>query len=50
MVLSCGTVNYAAQGIVLSFDTVDEIVTIQIIATKQYFPEVLFIILYKVRF
>ena len=36
-VLSCGTVYYAVQG-----------VTIQMKATEQYFPVVLFIILYNV--
>ena len=36
--------------VVLTFESVDEIpiVTIQIKATKQYFPVVLFIMLYKV--
>ena len=35
---------------VLTFDSVDEIhgVAIQMIATEQYFPVVLFIMLYKV--
>ena len=36
--------------VVLTFESVDEIpsVTIQMKAIKQYFPEVLFIMLYKV--
>ena len=48
-VLSCGTVYYAAQG-GSNRETVNETLRvgrIQRKATKQYFPVVLFIILYK---
>ena len=47
--LSCGTVYIAVQG-VLTSESVDEIrtVTIQMKTTEQYFPVVLFIMLYKV--
>ena len=34
--------------LVLTFESVDEIVTIQMKANEQYFPVVLFIMLYKV--
>ena len=49
-VLSCGSVYYAVQG-VSNFTLVDEIlfksVSIQMEATEQYIPVVLFILLYK---
>ena len=48
--LSCGTVYYAVHS-GLTFESVDEIlqsVTIQMRATEQNFPVVLFIMLYKV--
>ena len=51
-VLSCGTVYYAVQGgsnfWVLTLWMKSYGVTIQIKATEQYFPVVLFIKLYKV--
>ena len=45
-VLSCAAVCYAVQG-GLTFETVDEVygVTIQMKATEQYFPVLLFIVL-----
>ena len=48
--LSCDTVYYAEQGgsVVLSVCMKSYGVTIQIKATEQYFPVVLFIMLYKV--
>ena len=49
-VLSCGTVNYVVQGClelpILWMQSYG--VTIQMKATEQYFPVVLFIMLYKV--
>ena len=48
-VLSCGTVYYAVQMVLtLSLWTKSQSVTIQMKATEQYFPVVLFIMLYKV--
>ena len=43
---SCGTVYYVEQGDYYFAESEDE--TIQMKATEQYFPVVLFIMLYKV--
>ena len=48
-VLSCGTVYYALQdGSSLSLWMKPQSVTIQMTASEQYFPVVLFIVVYKV--
>ena len=49
-VLSCGAVSRSPKKVVLTFESVDEILKcdIQMKATEQYFPVVLFIMLYKV--
>ena len=44
----CGTVYYSVQGDFLSLRMKSYGVTIQMKATEQYFPVVLFIMLYKV--